>query len=85
VSGIRCISRIKRVLPGFVEVFCGFVMITRMALFFALLFWTAYESRFSPQFFFDTVGLSLANIEGGLERFVEEGATSGLKTASATD
>jgi hypothetical protein len=60
-------------------------MIPRMALLFALLFWTAYESRFSPQFFFDTIGLSLANIQGGLDRFVEEGATSDVKTASATD
>ena len=60
-------------------------MIPRMALFFALLFWAAYESRFSPQFFFDTIGLSFTNIQGGGDRFVEEGATSGLKTASATE
>ena len=60
-------------------------MIPRMALFLALLFWTAYESRFSPQFFFDTIDLSLNNIHSGLDRFVEEGATPSLKTASAAE
>lgn len=60
-------------------------MIPRMALFFALLSWTAYESRFSPQFFFDTVGLSLTNIQGGLDRFVEESDVPSLRTASATE
>jgi hypothetical protein len=60
-------------------------MIPRMVLFCALLFWTAYESRFSPQFFFDTIGLSLTSIHGGLDRFVEEGATPSLHTASSAD
>lgn len=57
-------------------------MIPRMGLLFALLFWTAYESRFSPQFFIDTVGLSLENIQGGLDRLVDDSSTSPLRTAS---
>lgn len=60
-------------------------MIPRLVLFFALLAWTAYESRFSPQFFLDTVGLSLNTIHGGLDRFVEESAAPSLRTASATE
>jgi hypothetical protein len=59
-------------------------MIPRTLLLAVCLFWMAYQSQFSPTFFFDMVKASLADMEDGLmiamKHEVDE--TGGWHTAS---
>jgi hypothetical protein len=58
-------------------------MIPRASLLAVCLFWMAYESHFSSQFFFDAVRASLVDIRLGLDSAMSLGVTPDWHTASS--
>jgi len=58
-------------------------MIPRASLLAVFLLWLAYESRFSPSFFVDTVAVSLAEMQDGLDGFMAREMGPAWQTASA--
>ena len=57
-------------------------MIPRALLLAICLAWMAYESHFSPEFFFKTVRTSLAEIQAGLDDAMQRGGGPSWRTAS---
>ena len=58
-------------------------MIPRLMLLGLFVVWTAYESRFSPRFFMDTVKLSLAEMQSGLDNALGVYTSPVLRTAAS--
>jgi hypothetical protein len=57
-------------------------MIPRASLLAVCLFWMAYESHFSSQFFVDTVRASLTDMQTGLLGAINDTGAPTLHTAS---
>jgi hypothetical protein len=60
----------------------GPVMLPRASLLAVFLFWMAYESHFSPQFFIHTVRASLTDMQIGLLDAMNGNGAARLHTAS---
>jgi hypothetical protein len=58
-------------------------MLSRASLLAVCLFWMAYESHFSPQFFIDTVRASILDMQSGLDAVMNGDLRPAWHTASS--